>query len=418
MPHGATIMSNRPAVFYRRSMRLPRGCIGMVGRICNRMSLCRKGSGSTRAIITLVPPRLSINLNFWRVSCLMAALRACARLPHCPALTGESRPIVVTGGAGFIGSNLADSYLTEGREVIVLDNLSRDGVEENLTWMTARHGQRVHPMPVDLRDSTGLAEALKQADAIFHLAAQTAVTTSLDAPIEDFEVNTRGNLNLLEALRAAGCDIPLVFASTNKVYGGLSDIPFAAGQDGYAPVDPQFSCGINETQPLDFSTPYGCSKALADQYVLDYAKTYGLRAAVFRMSCIYGPRQFGTEDQGWVAHFLISALKEEPITIYGDGQQVRDICEVSDAVAAYRLALHQFDRVTGRAFNLGGGAENAVSLRRVLREIALYAPAPSASGGMWTPPPLWPRCAGMRAIRCGATCPPSTSSLPMAVVSP
>lgn len=300
-----------------------------------------------------------------------------------PALTGTSRPIVVTGGAGFVGSNLADSYLAEGRDVIVLDNLSRDGVEENLTWLSARHGQRVHPMPVDLRDTTGLAEALRQADAVFHLAAQTAVTTSLDAPIEDFEVNARGTLNLLEALRAAGRDIPLVFASTNKVYGGLSDIQFAAGKDGYAPVDPRFSCGIDETQPLDFSTPYGCSKGVADQYVLDYAKTYGLRAAVFRMSCIYGPRQFGTEDQGWVAHFLISALKQEPITIYGDGQQVRDICEVSDAVAAYRLALDQFDRVAGRAFNLGGGADNAVSLRRVLQEIALYAPNPDLRHCPW-----------------------------------
>jgi CDP-paratose 2-epimerase len=305
-----------------------------------------------------------------------APLREIALMPT-PALTGRVRPLVVTGGAGFIGSNLADSYLSEEREVIVFDNLSREGVEENLAWLRGRHGDRVHAAALDLRDMQGLTSCLRDAAAVFHLAGQTAVTTSLESPVEDFEVNARGTLNLLEGLRHCGRQVPLVFASTNKVYGALSGMAFSLGEDGFAPTDPAQMRGIDETQPLDFSTPYGCSKGVADQYVLDYAKTFGLPATVLRMSCIYGPRQFGTEDQGWVAHFLICALKGVPISIYGDGHQVRDICDVSDAVAAYRLTLQQFDKVTGRAFNLGGGPANAVSLRHVLAEIShlIHPPA-------------------------------------------
>jgi len=295
-------------------------------------------------------------------------LREVTRLP-APALAGATRPLLVTGGAGFIGSNLAESYLEEGREVIVLDNLSRPGVEENLAWLTARHAGRVHPMPVDLRDERSLADAVREADAVFHLAAQTAVTTSLTAPVEDFEVNARGTLNVLEAVRAAGRRVPVVFASTNKVYGALSDLEVTERGDIVAPAQQSDAGGVDERRPLDFCTPYGCSKGVADQYVLDYAKSYGLPAAVLRMSCIYGPRQFGTEDQGWVAHFLISALKGQPITVYGTGRQVRDVCDVADAVAAYRQVLDRIDAVSGRAFNLGGGPRNAVSLRQVIAEI-------------------------------------------------
>lgn len=313
----------------------------------------------------------------------VARLREVTQL-SAPASIGRTRPLLITGGAGFIGSNLAESFLQEGRDVVVLDNLSRPGVEENLAWLSARHGDLVHPAPVDLRDSQALADAVRDAAAVFHLAAQTAVTTSLDAPIEDFEINARGTLNVLEAVRATGRDIPLVFASTNKVYGALADLEVGERGDVVAPTDQRHARGVDETRPLDFCTPYGCSKGVADQYVLDYAKSFGLSAAVLRMSCIYGPRQFGTEDQGWVAHFLISALKGEPITIYGTGRQVRDLCEVSDAVAAYRVMHDRIDTLSGRAFNLGGGPQNAVSLRQVLAEIErVTGIAPDVHYGDW-----------------------------------
>ena len=292
-------------------------------------------------------------------------LRQVARLA-APATSKSTRPVLVTGGAGFVGSNLAEDFLSEGREVIVYDNLSRPGVEENLAWLADRFGTRVHAMAADLRDAQALGDAVRDADCIVHLAAQTAVTTSLAAPAEDFEVNARGTLNLLEAVRGAGRTIPLVFASTNKVYGDLAALADDLA-DGTSEVARR---GVDETQPLEFRTPYGCSKGVADQYVLDYAQSFGLPAAVLRMSCIYGQRQFGTEDQGWVAHFLLRALRGETIRIYGDGHQVRDVCDVSDAVAAYRLVLGRIGALSGRAFNLGGGLRNAVSLRRVLSEIA------------------------------------------------
>lgn len=279
-------------------------------------------------------------------------------------------PILVTGGSGFIGSNLAEGLVADGHEVVVLDNLSRPGVEQNLDWLLSRHGNRIHPLRADLRDEGALREAVADASAVVHLAAQTAVTTSLAEPMADFEVNARGTLNLLEAVRATGRPIPVVFASTNKVYGGLEDLAMAEGPDRYLPTDDRVrERGIGEDRPLDFCTPYGCSKGVADQYVLDYARSYGVPAAVLRMSCVYGPRQFGTEDQGWVAHFLIRALRGEAVTVYGDGRQVRDILHVSDAVAAYRMVLSDIGRLSGRAFNLGGGPRNAVSLLAVLREI-------------------------------------------------
>lgn len=287
-----------------------------------------------------------------------------------PSRTGVTRPVVVTGGAGFVGSNLAESFLVEGREVVIFDNLSRPGVEDNLAWLGQRFGDRVHPVTADLRDQHSVADALCDADAVFHLAAQTAVTTSLGSPTEDFEINARGTLNVLEAIRATGRDIPIIFASTNKVYGALSDLAIREAGDRVVLADRHYDCGVDETRPLDFCTPYGCSKGVADQYVLDYARSYGLSASVLRMSCIYGPRQFGTEDQGWVAHFLISALEGRQITVYGSGRQVRDLCEVSDAVAAYRAVHRNIEALSGRAFNLGGGPKNAASLRQVITEIA------------------------------------------------
>jgi CDP-paratose 2-epimerase len=277
------------------------------------------------------------------------------------------RPVLVTGGAGFIGSNIADALAARGQEVIVYDALSRAGVERNLAWLEERHPGRVHRIVADIRDADALTQAVEQAGAVFHMAAQVAVTTSMEDPRDDFEINIGGTFNLLEAIRRSGRRVPLVFASTNKVYGDLADIELAQDNGAYRPVDPQIRAhGVSEARPLDFHTPYGVSKGAADQYVLDYARSFGVPAAVFRMSCIYGQRQMGTEDQGWVAHFLIRALEGQPITLYGDGWQVRDILDVSNAVEAYLAALDQIEAVAGRVFNLGGGAENAVSLRGLL----------------------------------------------------
>jgi len=287
-----------------------------------------------------------------------------------PAEAKAQKSVLITGGAGFIGANLADAFLSEGRRVTVLDNLSRPGVERNLRWLAERHGDKLRAIPGDLRDAPTLTAVAGEAEAVFHLAAQTAVTTSLTSPMEDFEVNARGTLNLLEAVRATGRRLPVIFASTNKVYGALADLDIADTDTRCGPLDNDLAAhGVGEMRPLDFCTPYGCSKGVADQYVLDYAKSYGIPAAVLRMSCIYGPRQFGTEDQGWVAHFLIRALEGRPVSVFGTGRQVRDVLHVRDAVAAYRAVLDRIDRLSGRAFNLGGGPQNAVSLREVLDEI-------------------------------------------------
>lgn len=278
--------------------------------------------------------------------------------------------IVVTGGAGFIGSNLARSLLADGYAVTILDNLSRVGVDANVAWLRRDFGTRVTFHQADVLDADPLRRVIASAEAVFHFAAQTAVTTSLLDPIADFDVNARGTLNVLESVRKAGRQIPVIFSSTNKVYGGLDDIRMIQAADGYAPESPDLHrFGISEQRPLDFCTPYGCSKGVADQYVLDYAKSFGLPAAVLRMSCIYGPRQFGTEDQGWVAHFLIAALKGDAVTVYGNGEQVRDILFIDDAVAAYRALLADIQALSGRAFNLGGGRQNAVSVNTVLAEI-------------------------------------------------
>lgn len=272
---------------------------------------------------------------------------------------------LITGGAGFIGSNLADRLAGEGCEVVVFDALARPGVERNLAWLQARHGQRIVSIQSDVREARAVADAMRKADVVFHLAAQVAVTTSMVEPVEDFEINVRGALNVLEAARRRST--PVIFASTNKVYGDLGDVPLELVGDAYRPQDASLSArGVSETRPLDFHTPYGCSKGAADQYVLDYARSFGLPTCVLRMSCIYGPRQMGTEDQGWVAHFLIQALAGRPVVIYGDGRQVRDILDVGDAVEAYVAAWRRIDQVSGRAFNLGGGPANAVSLLQLI----------------------------------------------------
>ena len=253
----------------------------------------------------------------------------------------------------------------------LLDNLSRSGVERNLRWLIETHGDLVDIEVPDVRNLSIVKKAVKDASQVFHFAAQVAVTSSLVDPIEDFEINARGTLNLLEAVRATDNPPPLVFTSTNKVYGNLGDLQFTNGSTRYAPVDPVIrERGIAEDRRLDFHSPYGCSKGAADQYVIDYARTYRLPALVFRMSCIYGPHQYGNEDQGWVAHFVIRAVTGEPITIYGDGKQVRDILFIDDLVDAFLLAQQNMERLAGNAFNIGGGPANTISLLELLDLIA------------------------------------------------
>lgn len=283
-----------------------------------------------------------------------------SRDPFFPATEGAT---LITGGAGFVGTNLADRLLAQGQSVVIFDNLSRLGVEQNLKWLRERYPDRLRIQLGDIRDAKAVADAVAGASQVFHFAAQVAVTTSLEAPSLDFEVNARGTLNLLEAIRSSAHRPSLVFTSTNKVYGHLADVRLAVRGTRYEPIDIGDSAhGFSEDRPLRFHSPYGCSKGAADQYVLDYAHTFGLPACVFRMSCIYGPHQFGTEDQGWVAHFLIRAFEGQAITLYGDGKQVRDILHVDDLVRAFLLAQNHMSAVTGQAFNIGGGAENTTSL--------------------------------------------------------
>ncbi len=307
--------------------------------------------------------------------------------PAAPLVARGTQPVVVTGGCGFIGSNLCDSLLADGGDVVAFDNLCRAGVERNLDWLRRKHGKRFSVAVADVRDADAVTRAVARAKAVFHLAGQTAVTTSMGDPREDFEVNARGTLNVLEAVRESGRKIPVIFASTNKVYGALPDLDLARQGERYVPADQELARnGIAEEQALDFCTPYGCSKGAADQYVLDYAKSFGIPTCVLRMSCVYGPRQQGTEDQGWVAHFLIRAMEGRKITIFGDGRQVRDVLHVRDAVAAYRSVLDQIGEVNGEAFNLGGGPANAVSLRQVLEEIGrITGCEPMLEHARWRP---------------------------------
>jgi CDP-paratose 2-epimerase len=278
--------------------------------------------------------------------------------------------VLITGGAGFVGTNLADRLLVEGERVRILDDLSRPGVEGNLRWLQQRHGDQLQVEIGDVCDEARVRRAVLGVGHVFHLAAQVAVTTSLEEPMHDAAVNLRGTLNLLEAVRLMSRRPSLLFTSTNKVYGALPDVPLREDDDRCTPLEPEFAVhGISERRSLQFCTPYGCSKGAADQYMLDYAHSFGLATVVFRMSCIYGPHQFGTEDQGWVAHFLIRALRGEPLTIYGTGRQVRDILFVEDLVEAMLLARGSIETLAGRAFNIGGGPRSAVSLLDVIESI-------------------------------------------------
>jgi len=243
--------------------------------------------------------------------------------------------------------------IKHGWQVTLLDNLSRPGTERNLKWILTRYPHRVTFIKEDVRNAGGLIPHVKDQDAILHLAAQVAVTTSLVDPNSDFDVNARGTLNLLEAVRVHNHDAAVLFASTNKVYGKL-----------------EHSNGpCKESQPLDFHSPYGCSKGAADQYVRDYSRCFDMNTVVLRQSCIYGAHQYGTEDQGWVAHFVHSILKDRPLTIYGDGTQVRDLLDARDLSVLYSTVIDKIAITRGEIYNVGGGPENQRNLLEVIDQI-------------------------------------------------
>lgn len=272
-----------------------------------------------------------------------------------------NRHYLVTGGAGFIGSNYVHRLIERGEKVTVYDNLSRGGAQRNLDWLKRSFGEDAFHMIVgDIRDASRMQEAARAADVIVHLAGQVAVTTSVNDPRDDFESNALGTFNVLEAARLSGRDPIFIYSSTNKVYGGMEDVELAEESTRWRYKDLLYGCP--ESQPLDFHSPYGCSKGAGDQYVRDYSRIYGLRSVVFRQSCIYGPRQFGIEDQGWVAWFMIAAVTGRPMTVYGDGKQVRDILYVDDLLNGYDVAVEKIDAAAGQVYNMGGGPDNVMSV--------------------------------------------------------
>ncbi len=297
-----------------------------------------------------------------------------------------SRNILITGGAGFIGSNYAARCIARGETVTIFDNLSRAGASTNIAWLHSTYGQNAFTLQVgDVRDFDAIRSAAAKADVIVHLAGQVAVTTSVINPRDDFEINALGTFNVLEAARASGRNPAVLYASTNKVYGGMEEVRVDETPTQYRYTD--FPLGIPETQPLDFHSPYGCSKGSGDQYVRDYHRIYGLPTIVLRQSCIYGTRQFGVEDQGWVAWFIIAAVTGRPITIYGDGKQVRDVLFVEDLLNAYDLALANLAVSAGQVYNIGGGPANTMSIwmdfESILEKL-LGRPVP-ATRGDWRP---------------------------------
>lgn len=268
---------------------------------------------------------------------------------------------LITGGAGFIGSNYARRLIQRHEHVTIFDNLSRAGAQRNVDWLKSQFGEDAFRLIVgDVRSASQIAEAAREADVIVHLAGQVAVTTSVTNPREDFEANALGTFNALEAARLSGRDPVFIYASTNKVYGGMEDVKVTEEATRWRYAELEHGCP--ETQPIDFHSPYGCSKGAGDQYVRDYARIYGLRSVVFRQSCIYGPRQFGIEDQGWLAWMIIAAVTGRQITIYGDGKQVRDVLHVDDLLNAYDAAIEKIGTAKGQIYNMGGGARNVMAV--------------------------------------------------------
>ena len=272
-----------------------------------------------------------------------------------------ARHYFVTGGAGFIGSNYVNRLVERGEQVTIFDNLSRGGAPRNIAWLQETFGNDAFKLIVgDLRDADLIQESAKDADVIVHLAGQVAVTTSVNNPRDDFEANALGTFNALEAARLSDRNPVFIYSSTNKVYGGMEDVEIIEDATRWLYKNLEYGC--SEAQPLDFHSPYGVSKGAGDQYTRDYSRIYGLRSVVFRQSCIYGPRQFGVEDQGWLAWMMIAAVTGKQITVYGDGKQVRDVLHVNDLLNAYDLAVEKIDDVKGEVYNIGGGTRNVMAI--------------------------------------------------------
>ncbi len=272
-----------------------------------------------------------------------------------------SKRYLVTGGAGFIGTNYVSRLLERSEDVVVYDNLSRTGTANNVQWLKDTYGEDSFELAVeDVRNASLLTSYASDVDVIVHLASQVAVTTSVAHPRQDFEINAQGTFNVLEAARLSDRNPAVIYSSTNKVYGEMEELQVEEGQTSYHYRDLPY--GVPESQPLDFHSPYGCSKGTGDQYVRDYHRMYGVPTVVFRQSCIYGPHQFGIEDQGWVAWFVIAAVTGRPITIYGDGKQVRDVLYVDDLLDAYDAVLEHMDVAAGQIYNIGGGPDKTLSV--------------------------------------------------------
>lgn len=332
----------------------------MRSRSGRRQTVCYTPSVDRTAITALIPGSTRVTLDFERQR----------RLPQS---------LLVTGGAGFIGCNFVDRALGRGASVTILDDLSRPGTDKNIAWLQRRHGDRVHLVQGSVTDADLCRALTADVDAIAHFAAQVAVTTSVTDPRTDFEINVLGSFNILEGARLSGNAPHVIYSSTNKVYGGLEHVPTIELDTRYA--FESLPLGIDESTQLDFHSPYGCSKGAADQYFRDYYRMYGIPTTVFRQSCIYGPRQMGVEDQGWVAWFIIALVTGKPITIYGDGKQVRDLLYIDDLLDAFDAAFLRPDRSAGQIYNMGGGIENAISIWHE------FAPIVEAALGRPVPPP-------------------------------
>lgn len=298
--------------------------------------------------------------------------------------TTSMKHMLITGGAGFIGSNAAHHFAKAGYKVTIFDNFSRTGTRDNGAWLT-KEIPDITVIEGDIRKPKEIEKAVKGKQVVLHLAGQVAVTTSVTDPRTDFDINALGTFNVLEAVRLAGEKPVFLFSSTNKVYGGMEDVTVIEKNGGYAYKD--FPNGISEAHLLDFHSPYGCSKGAADQYVRDYHRIYGIPTVVFRQSCIYGPRQFGIEDQGWVAWFIIATTLSKAISVYGDGKQVRDVLYIDDLIKAFEVAIQKIDRSAGNIYNVGGGATNTLSVWSTFGPILsrLFGRELKASFADWRP---------------------------------
>jgi len=296
--------------------------------------------------------------------------------------------ILITGGAGFVGSNLTNNFLGKGLNVTIFDNFSRKNVEKNIDWLKYNHKKGLTIIKADVKDYDSLKKACEDKDIILHTAGQVAVTTSVKNPKEDFNTNALGTFNVLEAARNCNTNPIIIYTSTNKVYGNnVNKIPLTETDTRYEFSDQKFTKGIPEDFPTDANehTPYGCSKYTGDIYMRDFFEIFGLRTITFRMSCIYGLHQYGNEDQGWVAYFTIASVLNKSIILYGDGKQVRDVLFVDDLVGAFENAIKNIGKTKGKVYNIGGGCNNTISLLELLNLLKKLGLNPKYSFGNWRP---------------------------------